>query len=357
MQALDRSRSVEYDFVGSLQGLDGIDLAATALARRFIVASYSRRAGILWQPGAVGVALKRYDALIFLADPHFVSTWLAALAARVRGIPVLFWGHGWLRRDQGLRAKARRLYFSLARNVLVYSERAKRLGADEGFPGDKITVVYNSLDVDEADRIIAGIEDGSLNDVAPHQCFEHPGRPVIICIARLTKRCRFDLLISAAGLLAEQGQPVNVLLVGDGPERQALERQAADLGVALHLYGACYDEVTIGQLTYRADLTVSPGKIGLTAMHSLMYGTPAITHGDLDEQMPEVEAIEPDRTGAFFTRGDPANLAQVMGAWLATQRDRAAVRARARRAIRAKWTPQVQADIIENAVLKAAGRA
>jgi glycosyltransferase involved in cell wall biosynthesis len=137
----------------------------------------------------------------------------------------------------------------------------------------------------------------------------------------------------------------------------ALERLAAERGVALHLFGACHDEESLGQMIYHADCTVSPGKVGLTAMHSLMYGTPVVTHGDFDAQMPEVEAIEPGRTGAFFRRGDAQDLAAAIARWLDAPVPRAHVRAAARAAIRAKWTPQGQARIIEQAVLQVTGHA
>ena len=110
-------------------------------------------------------------------------------------------------------------------------------------------------------------------------------------------------------------------------------------------------------MIYDADLTVSPGKIGLTAMHSLMYGTPVVTHGDLDAQMPEVEAIEEGRTGAFFRRGDARDLAATIAGWLDAGLPRAQVRQAARAAIKAKWTPQGQARIIEEALLQVTGRA
>ena len=45
-------------------------------------------------------------------------------------------------------------------------------------------------------------------------------------------------------------------------------------------YGACYDESKLGELIFNADLCVSPGNVGLTAVHSMGYGTPVITHNN-----------------------------------------------------------------------------
>jgi glycosyltransferase involved in cell wall biosynthesis len=358
MQAMDRSRSVAYDFFGSGEPLEGVPHAETGAVARFVRAPFRRIGKLLWQPDAIRAARDtRYQAIILFADPNFASTWIAAALARLRGVPVLFWGHGWLRPENGGKRAVRRAYFGLAHRFLVYGERGKRLGVAAGHAPERITVVYNSLDVARADAVIAGIESGAMASVHPQAFFAEPARPLLICTARLTAKCRFDLLLAAAALLEREGLAVNVLLVGDGPERESLVRQAAELGVALHVFGSCHDEEIVGQLLYRADLTVSPGKIGLTAMHSLMYGTPAITHGDFDAQMPEVEAIEPGHTGAFFARDDAGDLAATIAQWLGSAPPRAHVRERSRAAIRAKWTPQAQARIIEATVLEVAGRA
>lgn len=357
MQAMDRSHSVKYYFHGSGKPLDGIAHVDPAAVRHFISAPFVRLAGWLWQPGAI-TATRRggYDAVIFLADPHFLSTWIAALLARLRGMGVLFWGHGWPRREAWHKGLLRRLYFSLSHRFLAYAERGRRIGIEAGFPASRIAVVYNSLDLGRADAVVAAVEAGRL-PLRPQRFFAEPDRPLLICTARLTARCRLDLLIEAAARLAERGLPVNLLLVGDGPEHAALRGRAARLGVAAHFTGACHDEEVVGPLIYHADLTVSPGKIGLTAIHSLMYGTPAITHGDLDAQMPEVEAIEPGVTGAFFRRGDALSLVDAIEAWLRGGPPRARVRAAARAEIRVRWSPEVQAGIIERAVLAVAGRA
>lgn len=307
----------------------------------------------MWQAKAVHAARSgNFDAIIYLGDPNFASTWAGATLARLRKTPVLFWAHGWLRTESGAKKAFRRAFYSLADRMLVYAERARALGIAAGHAPDRITVVYNSLDVEAADAIVARIEAGELDDTRPQALFAQPDRPLLICTARITQLCRFDLLIEAAALLANRGTPVNVLLVGDGPERQALETLSRLRGTAVHFYGACYDEAVIGQLIYHSDLTVSPGKIGLTAMHSLMYGTPAITHDNLDAQMPEVEAIEPGVTGLLFRQDDPADLADRIASWLASNRDRAGVRTSARRVIHEKWSPDVQARLIEQAIME-----
>ena len=357
MTAMDGSSAIDYVFYGSGVPLAGIKHSNVEAVRRFVLAPFRVRKGMTWQPDAIAAVRKgHYDAVIFLADPNFASTWIASILARLKGIPVLFWGHGWLKPESGLKTRIRLAFFGLADRFMTYSERGMRMGIAAGYPREKVSVIYNSLDVAKADAIVARIASGELASVRPQSFFADGQRPVVICTARLTEKCRFDLLIDAAALLAERGFPINVLLVGDGPQRPVLEEQARRLGVATHFFGACYDEETTGQLIYHADATVSPGKIGLTAMHSLMYGTPAITHNDLDEQMPEVEAIEDGRTGLLFRRNDATALADAIQAWLGSGRVRSDVRDECRKVIHEKWNPQNQARLIEAAVLEATHR-
>lgn len=351
--AMDRSEKVEYSFFGSGESYEGIKHAAPSAFRRFVVAPFRFRSRMMWQPKAVQAALSNdYDVLVYLGDPNFASTWVGASLARLRRKPVLMWAHGWLRVEAPSKRLMRNVFFGLAQRLLVYGERAKMLGAKAGYADDRITVVYNSLDVDRADQIVERIEADTLDTVRPQALFSDPSLPLVICSARITALCRFDLLLRAAALLSARGTPVNTLLVGDGPEHPALKAQAVELGVSIHFYGACYDEEVLGQLIYRADITVSPGKIGLTAMQSLMYGTPAITHDNLDEQMPEVEAIEEGRSGLLFKQNDAGSLADAIATWLKSGRDRAQVRTACRAVIHQKWNPRNQAAIIEQALLE-----
>jgi hypothetical protein len=103
-------------------------------------------------------------------------------------------------------------------------------------------------------------------------------------------------------------------------------------------------------------LTCSPGKIGLTAIHSLSYGTPAITHSDMNEQMPEVEAIVDGVTGLLFEHNNAVDLAEKIGQWIDTKADRASVRRTCYDVIDSKWNPRRQQILIETALKRVSRR-
>ena len=139
---------------------------------------------------------------------------------------------------------------------------------------------------------------------------------------------------------------MNVLLVGDGPVRKELEQHAARLGVSAFFHGACYDESALASMLSASDVLVSPGKVGLSAMHALAYGTPVISHGDFDHQMPEFEAILPGRTGDFYELGNVSDLAEKIANWIARP-DRDWIRQQCKAVIGEKYNPRVQRELIE----------
>lgn len=351
LRELTRSGRHDYRFWGSHEDVAGIkafkgDNEVIVHPLRF------RLRGRFWMLG--GYAKAALDpsakALIILGNPNMPATIAIALLGRLSGKRVLFWAHGWLRQRPARTARLRNLYFRLAHRVLVYGERAVRIAVAEGFPADRVQTIYNSLDYERAQISLSKVKDDIASSNRPQALFDEPERPLLICTARITPVCRFDVLLEAASLLQKDGRPVNVLLVGDGPEKASLESMARELGVSVRFYGACYDEDELARLIYWSDLTVSPGKIGLTAMHTLTYGTPAITHGDLDAQMPEVEAIEPGLTGLLFKRNDPVDLARAIGEWLDRDNDRAATRIACQAIIERKWNPANQRRLIDLAI-------
>jgi len=179
-----------------------------------------------------------------------------------------------------------------------------------------MAVIYNSLNHPDMQQIFAQVRDVPRVELKRKYGIAAQS-PVLVCLARLIPWCRFDLLIEAVALLdGEIENNCTILLIGDGPEREPLEVLANKLGVKLELPGSCYDEMTLAEYYHMSDVCVSPGKIGLTAIHSLSYGTPVITHNDHMNQGPEFEAIQPGVCGDFFNSGDKVDLAKKIKNWL-----------------------------------------
>ena len=162
------------------------------------------------------------------------------------------------------------------------------------------------------------------------------------------------MVIMALQICKELGRDYNFTLIGDGADRDELERLTKEFKLVdnVWFYGACYDEEKLGNMIYNADVCVSPGNVGLTAMHSMVFGTPVITHDDFAHQMPEFEAIHEGVTGSFFHRGDIDSLAETINNWHDTyQSQREKVRQACYHEIDTQWTPQFQISVIKNVLL------
>jgi len=70
------------------------------------------------------------------------------------------------------------------------------------------------------------------------------GRPRVLFVGRLSRAKNAHVLLGALGRLRGEGTDLPCTLVGDGPERAALEAQAAELGVAaVFAGGVSFDRV------------------------------------------------------------------------------------------------------------------
>lgn len=344
------SSSAEFDYTvfADTVGADKTIKASSEGGRfHFVRTPVSYFSTFLWQFGLLGPVLgSKYRIFVFLGNPYYISTWVYAIVARLLNKKVFFWTHGWLRKDGFLKGLFRNYFYRLSNGLLLYGERAKSIGLEHGFSSSRLHVIYNSLDYESQCAVRDKIKLGGGEAVDQFR----DGSLYFACIARLTPECSFDIAIEAlASLERQHGLRVPLVLIGDGPERGALEQQSKELGVDVRFCGAMYDERDIGPVLYHARAVVSPGKVGLTAIHSLTYGTPVITHGDAALQGPEVEAIQDGVSGSFFDRNSVSELTSAMLFWANKKRDDTE-RAMCEAAVEGKYTPSDQLRLIEKAL-------
>lgn len=349
--AMSRSDDYSFEFFYDPRGIDQTIASGQAVANHQPrnVRMIGKR--LLWQQGALSLALLGdYDRYIFLGNPFILSTWIAAILVRVRGRPVYFWTHGWLRREKGTKGLIRNTFYRLADGLMVYGERARLIGADTGFDLNRIHVIGNSLDYDvqrDAREALYAYPEADSENISSGMRL---GSPYFLAVSRLVPEAGLNQAIEAMAKL-----PSNAVLVivGDGPERKSLELRARELDVDARFLGAVYDEALLASLFTNARAVVSPGKVGLLAIHALGYGAPVITHDDLDRQMPEVEAIEPEMTGILFRYGDRQSLVSAMQRYFNLSDnapERTACRAAAISRIEQDFTPEAQTAKITRAL-------
>lgn len=303
---------------------------------------------LYWQRGAISNVFKPYENYIMTGELSVVSTWVVMLLAKLLGKKVYLWSHGWYERDGKVKSFFRKMYFGLSYKVLLYGDFAKQLMMKHGFSEEKLIGIYNSLDYDNQKNV----RDGLISTDVFLEKFGN-SNPVLIYIGRIQKWKRLDLLIDAIVELNKQQVYVNLIIIGAESEDTGIYDyiEKNNLSKQVWMYGETYNEEEIGSMIYNANICVSPGNVGLTAIHSLMYGTPVITHGDFGYQGPEVEAISDGVNGLFYKRNDSYDLALKIRSWLQsypfTSND---LREKCFQVIDEKYNPYFQIEVLRSNV-------
>ena len=302
---------------------------------------------LFWQSGVIKtVMFKNFDIAFFMGDMSVISTWIAAIICRIRKKKVVFWGHGIYGNENFLKLKLRLLFLKIANVNILYGERARSKLNELGFDNRNILVIYNSLNYDEHLRLFNNLKKREKKG----SVFFKNNRPTIIFIGRLTKKKKIDILIKSLAILKEKNEIFNLKIVGEGSEKKMLISLAEHLlnSRNFNFFGEVYDESLLSELIYNSDICISPGNIGLTAIHCLSYGTPVVSHSNFDNQMPEVESIIVNENGFLFKENDENDLANKILYWLNKKKIK---RENVRNIINEKYNPYYQKKIIDQLIL------
>lgn len=352
-EAIYRAIDVEYDcdwyFGHTKTDIKEMDISCLKNVTYYKTVGNPEKWYVKW--GTLRLLFKRkYQTYFSLFSTRSITDWVFIWLAFkfFKKKKFYIWTHGWYGKETGRDAKMKLWLYRNVTGTFVYGDRAKELLIKEGVPAEKIFPIHNSLDYDKQLELRKSISASSIYQ-------EHFGNanPVIVFIGRLTKVKQLDMVVDALANLKQRGEEYNLVFVGDGVERGSLELRVESLGLrdSVWFYGACYDEKTNAELIYNADLCVAPGNIGLTAMHVLMFGCPAISHNDFAWQMPEFEAIKVGETGDFFERNNVESLSSTISKWFAEKKDkRDDVRQACYKEIDTNWNPYYQMELIKKVI-------
>lgn len=260
---------------------------------------YALAGHLLWLPAACRVAsLVEREGLerVHGAWAHFPGT-VAYLAARLTGRPFSLAAHAGAdlyRTRAFLAEKVRAADFTSAcvqGNAALLRELAG--------PAARVEWIAHGVDLARFDGAGRARE----------------ARPLLLAVGRLSPPKGFDDAIRALALLRARGLDAALWLVGDGPERGALEALARESGVTenVRFCGALSHEELL-PLYRRAWLLLAPSRampdgrrdgIPNVVVEAMAMGVPCVgtRAGGLGE------AILPGETGALAEPGDPASLA------------------------------------------------
>jgi len=280
---------------------------------RFVRNRFLRIAGrrLVYQPVFLRVALGGYDALVIGHEIKYFVNLALLFWFRLLGKPVLFWGFGtgqdFWDESRGTLGKsftrcvnaAKNLLVRMASGYLAYTESGVATVERAGMPRDRIAVLNNTIDL--TDEIAGHARAQALDRGALRRALGvTPDAVVFVFVGRLLAGKRVEELIRAIGPLRRKGMDVQALIVGDGPERTALEAEAA--GDARFL-GAIHDVASISRIFRAADALVIPGYVGLAVNRAFAHGLPVITMRS-DWHSPEIDYVEDGVNGLILASGD-----------------------------------------------------
>ncbi len=216
------------------------------------------------------------------------------LAARLAGAPVIasaLHSTGW---PDGVGRLNRMLARITDAFIAVADAHGRHLVEGEQFPADKVRVIYNGID---ADRF-------APRDGAPVRAALGipPDAPVVGILAALRPEKNHELFLAGAARIRAARPDARFLIVGDGPQRPALEALANELGIApgVHFLGTRSDVPELLAACDLVALTSHNEAAPVSILEALAVGVPVVAAnvGSVSETVIDGE------TGRLFPAGD-----------------------------------------------------
>jgi glycosyltransferase involved in cell wall biosynthesis len=247
---------------------------------------------------------------------------------------------------RGLGARlASRLAYRRAARVTTVSEAIRDAIVDDfGEPSRKVTFVRNAV----------APHDGSRPAALPRSCQDDDAL-LIGRVARLQPEKGMEVFVDAAARLAPDWPRAQFLVIGDGPLRRPLERQAEQLGVGdrVHFLGYRRDgRALIANLDVLAISSHSDGS-PLAILEAMAAGVPVVASetGGIPDQ------VRDGVDGLLVSPGDPAALAGALESLLRDEDRIRAMGAAAQRHAEVEFGYPLMVDRIERVYSSAAARA
>lgn len=174
-------------------------------------------------------------------------------------------------------------------------------------------------------------------DAPKKECFAAGAPFRVVTAGRLIPRKRVDVIIEAIGRLRDRGHKVTLTVFGDGPQRSALERLAARLGlsgsVTFRGFEPSWHEHALHQDLF-VHLSDDEG-FCIVVAEAMMVGLPVIASpvGGV------IEYMDDGQDGVYAPKADAATLADLMAQLMPAEVRRKTLGESAARRIRGAFAP------------------
>ena len=284
---IENSFNVEWFFGDKLLGIKKMDTSKLRNCKELKTINLFR-SRFTWTKGIINFKTIKSKNLLLFGDLNSISSALLLFLRKILFRQTVIWTHGAYGKESLILILFKLLYFSMASIILTYNERSCKIIRSWGYK-KSIFPIYNSLG--KKIKHIPKIQrkKNSCN---------------ILYLGRVTDIKKLEILVMAYKKIVKNFPFVKLRIVGDN----VLKSNKLNFKIEDPLY----DEKKVSSLFNWADVTVSPGNIGLLALNSIRNGTPIISHNNWDNQMPEYEILVEGINGFSFNENDADDLADVI---------------------------------------------
>jgi len=255
---------------------------------------------------------RRSDVVFGMQDGRPID--LAILVGLMSRRPVVGWIHNLPRRSAkdfpgGHPWVTRHLYPRATRLVAVSRGIAEDLVKWSPGSAHKVVALPNPINVEEVRR---------LGEAQPPDWARIIfTRPTLVGMGWLTRRKGFDLLLESFAKVVRLGHDANLLLLGEGEERNTLEAQIHSLGLHDRVFMPGYQPNPYPLLSRADAFVLSSRHEGLPTviLEAMSLGVPVVA---FDCPFGPAEILEKGRCGLLVPAENPDALADTIGNLLAS---------------------------------------
>ncbi|KAF0192102.1 MAG: group 1 glycosyl transferase [Gammaproteobacteria bacterium] len=254
---------------------------------------YWLKGRLCWQ--SFGQHLDATDLVIVTQENKLLRNHLLMLAPR--RFKLAFWGHGAnLQSDNphGFKERFKRWTTNRVDWWFAYTEISADLVRRTGFPHERITVLNNAVDTSELQRQRQSVTPQETRALREQLGFSQG--PVGVYVGSFYAEKRLDFLFAAAEAIRREVPGFQLLLVGEGPQRDKV-RAWCDAKPWARWAGAKFGREKVACMSV-AQIMLNPGLVGLGILDAFLCGVPMLTT-NCGTHSPEIAYLEHGKNGVM----------------------------------------------------------
>ncbi len=236
----------------------------------------------------VGRHILDADLVIVEQAAKYVWNYPLVLGSMLGWVRLAQWGHGYNRSyiRRGMIEWLKRKSIRYCDRWFAYTPGTADFVIKHGMPADKVTVVWNSIDMKPLLDAIDGVTGDALAALTMELGIPKDAR-IGLYVGGLYEEKLLPLLLEAAVLIKAQVPDFHLMILGDGPKGDFVRAWAKETDWT-HTLGATFG-ARKAQCLKVADIFLCPGVLGLAVLDAFAGATPVLTTDTIS--MPEEEYL------------------------------------------------------------------